>query len=105
MVCATALVQLNRTVPLLWIKLPPVKAALSLNSRVADGAVKLVPDKVNIPLIVKFPAPPAKLPSPKLAAEFIVMVLVFWVMVPVYPALMVMLYTVTAASIEQFPTR
>src|SRR5450755_1095320 len=104
MVSAGLLTQLNFTVPLLCKKVPLVKAALSLSSRIPEVDVSAVPDKVKAPPTVMLEVPPVKVPPDMVAVPVRTMVLVFCEMVPVYPAPMLMLITVTAISPLQLPS-
>ena len=102
-VCAALLVQLNLSVPLLCRKVPLLKATLSLNSRMAEVEVKLVPDRVNAPVMVIFAEPPEKIPPLNVAVVDVAIVFIPWLMVPVYPAATVKLLTLTVASTVQLP--
>jgi len=95
---------LNRTVPLLCEKLPPVNAALLRNSSTPEVEVKVVPELVNMPETVILAEPPLNVPAANDTLPDTVMALAFCEIVPVYPTLTVMLATLTAASILQLPS-
>lgn len=83
--------------------MPLLKAALSLNSRMAEVEVKLVPERVNAPVMVIFADPPEKFPPLNVAVVDTAMVFVPWPIVPVNPAATVKLLILTVASIVQLP--